>query len=62
MIVLLLICFTGWDWECLQDWGAFTELAVSGLAMTGLEWGSFEIAIFIAGNRCVYHAHTCSAF
>ena len=41
---------SGWDIECLQEWGAFFNLSVFGLLMIIIEWWSFEVGIFLAGN------------
>ncbi|KAK3588460.1 hypothetical protein CHS0354_025117 [Potamilus streckersoni] len=43
------VTWTGFSWECLEDWGQFFSLAVPGMAMRCLEWWSYEIFVFIAG-------------
>ncbi|KAK3588459.1 hypothetical protein CHS0354_025116 [Potamilus streckersoni] len=43
------VTWTGFSWECLEDWGQFFGLALPGMAMRCLEWWSFEVLIFIAG-------------
>ncbi|KAL3847991.1 hypothetical protein ACJMK2_018878 [Sinanodonta woodiana] len=43
------VTWTGFSWECLEDWGQFFGLAVPGMAMRCLEWWSFEVLILIAG-------------
>lgn len=42
--------FIGWSWESLNEWGQFLKLGIPGLAMTCLEWVSFEIAAFVLGS------------
>ncbi|XP_075053834.1 multidrug and toxin extrusion protein 2-like [Mixophyes fleayi] len=39
----------GWSKDCLQEWGAFVNLAIPGMLMLCIEWWSFEIAGFLAG-------------
>jgi len=39
----------GWSMDILQDWGMFTELAVAGMLMIGLEWGAYEVGIITSG-------------
>ncbi|KAL3847024.1 hypothetical protein ACJMK2_017960, partial [Sinanodonta woodiana] len=43
------VTWTGFSWECLEDWGQFFGLAVPGMAMKCLVWWSFEVLIVIAG-------------
>uniref|UniRef100_A0A1X7VPD1 Multidrug and toxin extrusion protein n=1 Tax=Amphimedon queenslandica TaxID=400682 RepID=A0A1X7VPD1_AMPQE len=40
----------GWSWESLNEWGQFLKLGIPGVAMTCLEWVSFEIAAFVLGS------------
>ncbi|XP_030041787.1 multidrug and toxin extrusion protein 2 [Microcaecilia unicolor] len=41
--------WAGWSRECLQEWGAFIQLAVPSLLMMCIEWWTFEIGGFLAG-------------
>lgn len=46
-------CFTfiaGWTRDCLLDWGSFIRLAVPGMLMMCIEWWTFEIGSFLAGE------------
>ncbi len=43
--------FPGWDWECLLHWKQFYKLAAAGLLMICIEWWSFEIGTFLAGEE-----------
>ncbi|XP_029188206.2 multidrug and toxin extrusion protein 2-like isoform X1 [Acropora millepora] len=40
----------GWTTESLKHWGQFTSLAVQGLLMLCIEWGSFEAGTFFVGT------------
>ncbi|KAJ1185871.1 hypothetical protein NDU88_002657 [Pleurodeles waltl] len=39
----------GWSWECLQEWGPFTSLAVPSMLILCFEWWIYEIGNFVAG-------------
>ncbi|KAK3597592.1 hypothetical protein CHS0354_030133 [Potamilus streckersoni] len=41
--------WSGFSFECLQDWYVFFRYALPGLAMICLEWWGIEILTFIAG-------------
>jgi MATE family multidrug resistance protein len=40
----------GWSWESLKEWWPFLKLGIPGVAMTCLEWISYEIAAFVLGS------------
>uniref|UniRef100_A0A8D0CN25 Multidrug and toxin extrusion protein n=1 Tax=Scleropages formosus TaxID=113540 RepID=A0A8D0CN25_SCLFO len=40
----------GWSMECLQEWGSFIYLAIPSMLMLCLEWWTYEIAGFLAGQ------------
>ncbi|NXX07195.1 S47A2 protein, partial [Larus smithsonianus] len=40
----------GWTRDCLLDWGSFIRLAVPGMLMMCIEWWTFEIGSFLAGD------------
>jgi len=40
----------GWTVDCLQEWGEFCRLAISGLIMICTEWWAFEVGIILAGT------------
>lgn len=42
--------YVGWSRECLQDWGSYIHLAVPGMVMLCVEWWTYEIGGFLAGN------------
>ncbi|KAM9302049.1 multidrug and toxin extrusion protein 1-like [Gastrophryne carolinensis] len=44
----------GWSVDCLQDWGSFMRLAIPSMLMVCLEWWSFEIGGFLAGDMPSY--------
>ncbi|XP_069471280.1 multidrug and toxin extrusion protein 1-like [Ambystoma mexicanum] len=39
----------GWSWECLQEWGSFTALAIPSMLIVCFEWWIYEIGSFLAG-------------
>nr|XP_033778781.1 multidrug and toxin extrusion protein 2-like isoform X2 [Geotrypetes seraphini] len=41
--------WAGWSRECLQEWGAFIQLAIPSLLMMCIEWWTFELGGFLAG-------------
>ncbi|XP_018102406.1 multidrug and toxin extrusion protein 2 isoform X1 [Xenopus laevis] len=41
--------WSGWSWDCLQEWGSFIRLAIPSMLMMCIEWWSFEIGGFLAG-------------
>ena len=43
--------FVGFSTECLYDWGEFFSLAVPGMLMLLMEWGSAEVITFLSGKR-----------
>ena len=50
-LMVRIIIFVGWSWECFLHWGQFYRLALAGLLMVCIEWWSFEIGTFLAGNK-----------
>uniref|UniRef100_A0A8D2L491 Multidrug and toxin extrusion protein n=1 Tax=Varanus komodoensis TaxID=61221 RepID=A0A8D2L491_VARKO len=40
----------GWTLECLQEWGSFIRLALPSMLMICIEWWTFEIGGFMAGE------------
>lgn len=50
MFILLHLLLSGWTRECLVDWGSFIWLAVPGMVMMCIEWWTFEIGSFLAGE------------
>lgn len=50
MFILLHLLVSGWSRECLVDWGSFIWLAVPGMVMMCIEWWTFEIGSFLAGE------------
>lgn len=42
---------TGWSKECLEDWGSFAKLAIPGLVMMCVEWWTYELGGFLAGDN-----------
>lgn len=47
---ILLLLTAGWTRDCLLDWGSFIRLAVPGMLMMCIEWWTFEIGSFLAGE------------
>lgn len=45
-----LFDYTGWSKECLQDWGSYIHLAIPSMVMLCVEWWTYEIGGFLAGN------------
>ncbi|KAE8624966.1 hypothetical protein XENTR_v10006109 [Xenopus tropicalis] len=41
--------WSGWSWDCLQEWGSYIRLAIPSMLMVCIEWWSFEIGGFLAG-------------
>lgn len=39
----------GWSKDCLQEWGAFINLAIPSMLMLCVEWWTYEIGGFLAG-------------
>ncbi|XP_029467931.1 multidrug and toxin extrusion protein 1-like isoform X2 [Rhinatrema bivittatum] len=39
----------GWSWECLQEWGPYTGLAIPSMLMLCIEWWTYEIGAFLTG-------------
>ncbi|XP_069082468.1 multidrug and toxin extrusion protein 2-like isoform X2 [Pleurodeles waltl] len=39
----------GWSWECLQNWGPLTSLAVPSFLTVFFEWWIYEIGTLLAG-------------
>lgn len=50
MFILLHLLLSGWSRECLVNWGSFIWLAVPGMVMMCIEWWTFEIGSFLAGE------------
>lgn len=48
--ILLHLLIAGWTRDCLLDWGSFIRLAVPGMLMMCIEWWTFEIGSFLAGE------------
>lgn len=49
-VILLHLLIAGWSKDCLLDWGSFTWLAVPSMLMMCIEWWTFEIGSFLAGE------------
>uniref|UniRef100_A0AAV2LK94 Multidrug and toxin extrusion protein n=1 Tax=Knipowitschia caucasica TaxID=637954 RepID=A0AAV2LK94_KNICA len=41
--------WSGWSWDCLQDWKSFLVMAIPSLLMFCLEFWVFELGSFLAG-------------
>lgn len=50
IFILLHLLLSGWSRECLVNWGSFIWLAVPGMVMMCIEWWTFEIGSFLAGE------------
>lgn len=48
--ILLHLLIAGWSRDCLLDWGSFIRLAVPGMLMMCIEWWTFELGSFLAGE------------
>lgn len=48
--ILFHLLIEGWTRDCLLDWGSFIRLAVPGMLMMCIEWWTFEIGSFLAGE------------
>ncbi|XP_078536020.1 multidrug and toxin extrusion protein 1-like isoform X2 [Lissotriton helveticus] len=46
---LHVLTWGGWSWECLQEWGPFTSLAVPSMLILCFEWWIYEIGNLVAG-------------
>lgn len=51
---------TGWTWECLLEWGSFMQLAMPSMLMMCIEWWTFEIGSFLAGELAESRANALS--
>lgn len=40
----------GWTRDCLLDWGSYIQLALPSMLMMCIEWWTFEIGSFLAGE------------
>lgn len=49
-LTLLHSYLAGWTRDCLLDWGSFIQLAVPSMLMMCIEWWTFEIGSFLAGE------------
>ena len=47
---VLYFCALGWSRDCLQEWDAFIMLAIPSMLMLCLEWWTYEIGGFLAGQ------------
>lgn len=50
-LLLAFLLILGWSWECLEDWGPFSKVAVSSIFMTFIFWFCTEVGTFLAGER-----------
>ena len=41
--------WSGWSWECLNDWGQYTRYSVPGLFITIAESCSYEVGMLVVG-------------
>ncbi|XP_069471281.1 multidrug and toxin extrusion protein 2-like [Ambystoma mexicanum] len=39
----------GWSWECFQEWGPLSKLAIPSILTVCFEWWIYEIGTFLAG-------------
>ena len=44
------IKYKDWTLECLTDWWSFLSLGIPGMVLLVLEWGYYELAIFVSCN------------
>ncbi|XP_059511335.1 multidrug and toxin extrusion protein 1-like isoform X2 [Stegostoma tigrinum] len=51
--------WAGWSTDCLQEWGPFLQLAIPSMAMTCIEWWTYQIGTFLVGliNEVQLGAH-----
>lgn len=48
--MLLHLYAAGWTRDCLLDWGSYIQLALPSMLMMCIEWWTFEIGSFLAGE------------
>ncbi|XP_059511343.1 multidrug and toxin extrusion protein 1-like isoform X5 [Stegostoma tigrinum] len=48
--------WAGWSTDCLQEWGPFLQLAIPSMAMTCIEWWTYQIGTFLVGAFCLVNA------